>query len=524
MAIPASRTIRLVLGDQLNAQHSWYAEPDPEVLYLIAELPQEVSYVRHHVQKVLAFFCAMKHFASCLSEQGHQVLWLDLDDTVEYEDLAALLRFVIEESGAERFEYQRPDEYRLCQQLESFCTDSDISSELFETEHFLIPFDTFDDYLPAGKQPRMENFYRRIRRETGWLMEADDSSSDPDGLKPVGGRWNFDKENRKSMPGSVEPPHPKLFANQVDEALKRLERHSFSTQGTMQGDTLDWPVDREQSLQLLDYFVSTLLPCFGDYQDALTDRGWALFHSRLSFSLNSKMISPGEVVECVIDAWRSAPDQYRLASVEGFVRQVIGWREFMRAIYWTRMPEYEELNELDHHGDLPEFYWTGETRMACMAQAIGQSLQHAYAHHIQRLMVTGNFALLAGVHPDQVDDWYLGIYVDAIQWVELPNTRGMSQFADGGIVASKPYVSSGNYINKMGDHCGSCFYDVKQRTGSKACPFNALYWHFMNRHRERLERNPRIGMVYRSWERMDPEKRRALLAHADELLLNLDEL
>jgi deoxyribodipyrimidine photolyase-related protein len=244
----------------------------------------------------------------------------------------------------------------------------------------------------------------------------------------------------------------------------------------------------------------------------------------LSFALNAKLLAPREVVAAVLDAHAQQPECFPLAAVEGFVRQVIGWREFMRGIYWLNMPGYESCNELQHERGLPAFYWTGKTRMACMAQAIGQSLQQAYAHHIQRLMVTGNFALLAGVHPDAVDEWYLGIYIDALQWVELPNTRGMSQWADGGLVASKPYVSSGNYINRMGDHCRSCHYDVKQRTGPAACPFNALYWHFMQRHRERLENNPRIGMVYRSWDRMDADQREALLGHAETLLERLDEL
>ena len=379
-----------------------------------------------------------------------------------------------------------------------------------------MPFDALDAYLPAGKQPRMEHFYRRIRRESGWLMDADG--------QPTGGRWNFDAENRKAMPAGVQPPAPRLFDNPLCDARARLERHGIRTIGRLAGDSLTWPVDRQQSLQLLEDFVERLLPEFGPYQDALTDRGWSLFHSRLSFSLNVKLLSPREVVEAVLEAWRAQPERYPLACVEGFVRQVIGWREFMRGIYWTRMPAYAGLNELDHQRPLPAFYWTGETRMACMAQAIGQSLEHAYAHHIQRLMVTGNFALLAGVHPDQVDEWYLGIYIDALHWVELPNTRGMSQFADGGVVASKPYVSSGNYLNKMGDHCANCHYDVKKRTGERACPFNALYWHFMHRHQARLERNPRIGMVYRSWARMEPATRSALLEHAERMLESIDTL
>ncbi|MEJ2534716.1 MAG: cryptochrome/photolyase family protein [Gammaproteobacteria bacterium] len=508
------RTLRLVLGDQLNAAHPWFRETDDEVLYLLAELRQEATYARHHVQKIAAFFAAMERFAQTLREAGHRVLHLDLDDTADFEDLPALLSHLCAKTGAKRFEYQRPDEYRLLCQLESFCDGLEIGSAPARSHHFLVPFEALDDYFPADRQQRMETFYRRVRRETGWLMDDDG--------KPEGGQWNYDVENRKALPKEASPPPPLLFENDVSDLLERIGRHDIPVIGRIDDDRLGWPVDREQSLALLEHFVTELLACFGDYQDALTDRGWSLFHSRLSFSMNAKLLSPREVVEAVLEAWRERPDELPLSSVEGFVRQVIGWREFVRGIYWTRMPDYATLNELGHERGLPSFYWTGETRMACMAQAIGQSLDHAYAHHIQRLMVTGNFALLAGVHPDEVDAWYLGIYVDALQWVELPNTRGMSQFADGGVLASKPYAASANYLNKMGDHCGGCAYDPKQRHGEGACPFNALYWHFMDRHRERFERNPRIGMIYRSWDRMDSERRDAIREHAERLLENLD--
>ena len=516
MNVPGCKRLRLLLGDQLDRNHPWFGSVGEDTLYVIAELPQEATYVRHHVQKVLAFFLAMEAFAEELETAGHRVLRLDLDATVAFADLPALLGHLLSASGAESFEYQRPDEHRLLVQLSRFCDGLSIASHCERTRHFLVPFDELDRTFPVDKQQRMEHFYRRIRKQSGWLMDDDG--------KPVGGKWNYDVENRKAMPADVAPPPPMLFDNPVGEARARIERHGIETIGALAGDTLGWPIDRAQSLALLEHFCSELLPAFGDYQDALTDRDWSLFHSRLSFSMNSKILSPREVVEAVLEAWSSAPERYPLAAVEGFVRQIIGWREFMRGIYWTRMPDYAELNALDHQRELPAFYWTGETRMACMKQAIDQSLEHAYAHHIQRLMVTGNFALLAGVHPDAVDAWYLGIYIDAIEWVEMPNTRGMSQFADDGIIASKPYVSSGNYINKMGDHCKGCFYDVKAKAGPRACPFNPLYWHFMDRHRERLARNPRIGMIYRSWDRMDADRRQALLDSAESLLENLDAL
>lgn len=516
MSVPACQRLRLLLGDQLDRAHPWFDETDDDTLYVIAELRQEATYARHHLQKVLAFFLAMEAFAGELEDAGHRVLRLDLDDTAAFDDLPGLLRHLLADSGAGCFEYQRPDEYRLLVQLSEFCDGLDIDFACVPTRHFLIPFDELEATFPTDRQLRMEHFYRRIRKDSGWLMDEDG--------EPVGGQWNYDVENRKAMPADVEPPTPRLFENDATAARERLERHGIETIGRLKGDLLGWPVDRAQSRQLLDFFVDELLPDFGDYQDALTDRGWSLFHSRLSFSMNSKMLSPREVVEAVLDAWSGDRDRYPLAAVEGFVRQIIGWREFMRGIYWTRMPDYGERNALDHQRDLPDFYWTGETRMACMKQAIDQSLDHAYAHHIQRLMVTGNFALLAGVHPDAVEDWYLGIYVDAIEWVEMPNVRGMSQFADDGVIASKPYVSSGNYINKMGDHCKGCHYDVKTRSGDKACPFNPLYWHFMYRHRDRLAGNPRIGMIYRSWDRMGDDKQEALLETAERMLENLEAL
>ena len=514
--IPACKRLRLVLGDQLNRGHPWFDDTDDDTLYVLAELHQEATYVRHHVQKVLAFFAAMAAFARALEESGHRVLHLDLDDTAGFDGLPALLSELLEASGAEAFGYQRPDEWRLLEQLSRFCDDLDLPTDCARTHHFLVPFAELDTRFPTDKQQRMEHFYRRIRKESGWLMDEDD--------KPVGGQWNYDVENRKAMPADVEPPDALLFDNDIGEARARLEKHGIETIGRLEGDVLGWPVDRAQSRALLKHFVDELLPHFGDYQDALTDRDWSLFHSRLSFSMNSKILSPREVVEAVLDAWSEDRDRYPLAAVEGFVRQIIGWREFMRGIYWTRMPDYAGMNHLEHDRALPGYYWTGETRMACMKQAIGQSLEHAYAHHIQRLMVTGNFALLAGVDPDAVDAWYLGIYIDAIEWVEMPNTRGMSQFADGGIIASKPYVSSGNYIRKMGDHCKGCFYDQKSRAGERACPFNPLYWHFMVRHRDRFDSNPRIGMIYRSWDRMDEDRRDAILDSAEQVLENIESL
>ncbi len=515
MAKKRYQTLRLILGDQLDIQHSWFASVDDSVLYLIAELRQETGYARHHVQKVCCFFLAMARFAEALIEKGHDVCYLTLDDTADHEDLTALLDATLRDHDIERFEYQLPDEYRVEQQLADWASNAGIAVSAVESEHFYLSREALPRYFSRDRNHLMETFYRSMRRESGILM---------DGAKPLGGRWNFDAENRKKLPKTEQVPSPRLFEHDASAVLERLERHGVETIGRTPGTRLSWPVTRRESLGLINHFCDELLPDFGRYQDAMTDRGWALFHSRLSFSLNAKLIRPHEVIERAINAFESRPDDISLAAIEGFVRQILGWREFMRGIYWTYMPGYATRNTFRHQGALPAFYWDGDTKMHCMKTAIEHSLDHAYSHHIQRLMVTGNFALLLGVHPDAVDDWYLGIYADALQWVEITNTRGMSQFADDGIVATKPYISSGKYIQRMSDHCSQCAYDVKRRTGEGACPFNVFFWEFLDRHRARLADNHRMGMMMRNLERIDAVEldeirttARQYRQHADEL-------
>lgn len=285
-----------------------------------------------------------------------------------------------------------------------------------------------------------------------------------------------------------------------------------------------WPTTRAQALALVKSFVDDFLPAFGTYQDAMTSANWHLFHSRLSFAMNTKMLHSLEVIEAAIKAWRKKPSKIEIQQIEGFVRQILGWREYMRGIYWAMMPDMTAMNYFDHQAPLPNFYWTSDTRMNCLRAAVGQSLKYAYAHHIQRLMVTGNFALLAGIHPDAVDEWYLGIYVDAIQWGELPNTRAMSQFADGGLIATKPYISSAKYIHSMSDYCEACEYNWKQRHGDAVCPFNSLYWDFFARHRKSLKKNPRVAMMYRVWDRMQKGEQKEVLTQAAAYKRNLNHL
>lgn len=508
-------TLRLILGDQLNIRHSWFTRPSRDVLFVMMEMRQETDYARHHMQKVAAFFAAMRAFAAALEDTGHRVRYLRLDDAENRQELPANLARIAEDTGAERIEYMLPDEYRLDRQLRDFAASTSFPCTAVDSEHFLTERDELERMFAGKKQYLMERFYREMRRTHDVLME--------DG-EPAGGRWNFDRENRKRWNGEVEPPGGTNLRNDVRDIVSMLSNAGVQTTGHIDAKALPWPVTRTQALKRLSQFIEHALPHFGTWQDAMSAGEPFLFHSLLSFALNIKLLHPMEVIRAAEDAWNEDPERYGLPQVEGFIRQVLGWREYMRGIYWARMPEYAELNALGHDRALPGFYWTAETGMACMHHAIDQSLEHAYAHHIQRLMVTGNFALLAGINPDEVDAWYLGIYIDAIEWVEITNTRGMSQYADGGIVGSKPYVSSANYIRRMSDYCSACRYDHRKRHGENACPFNSLYWHFLERHRGQFSGNPRMAQIYRVFDRMDEEERRATLHQAEHWLARLDIL
>lgn len=515
------KTLRLILGDQLNAEHSWYSRADESTLYLIAELHQETGYVTHHIQKVSAFFAAMEHFANHLTLKGHQVTYLSLDQSAQFADLPNLIVSLLKQHQCTHFEFQRPDEYRLYEQLHSLAgtlSQTGFYCREWDTEHFLLPFSEIEADFPAGKHILMEHFYRRMRKRFNLLMDDD---------QPLGGKWNFDQSNRNKLKANElkDIPAPLCFANDVSAILRRIESHHIATIGKAQQQLL-WPVTASQAKALLDFFCRHCLARFGCFQDAMTENSphsWSLYHSRLSFALNCKLISPKDVIEQAINAFEQN-SVINIAQIEGFVRQILGWREYIRAIYWANMPNYSQTNALKATRHLPDFFWTGKTKMACMKAAITQSLDYAYAHHIQRLMVTGNFCLLAGIAPDEVEQWYLGIYIDAIEWVEMPNTRGMALFADNGIIATKPYAASGNYINKMSDHCKHCFYDVKTKTEANSCPLNSLYWNFLHQNDTWLAKNPRTRMIYRSWDNMSKEGRKSILDKANNILANINML
>ena len=344
-----------------------------------------------------------------------------------------------------------------------------------------------------------------------------------EGSKPEGGEWNYDKSNRKKWKKETLIPPYKIFLKDVSELVNEIKIADIQTIGNINIKNFEYPTTRNEVLDQLDYFCSHLLIYFGDFQDAMHTDEVNLYHSRISFAMNIKLISPKEVIEKVLETYRHAKNEIHISQVEGFIRQIIGWREYMRGMYWALMPSYKELNVLNNQNKLPNFFWTGKTKMNCLKNTINNSLDNAYAHHIQRLMITGNFALLMQIHPDEVDAWYLGIYNDAIEWVQLTNTRGMSQFADGGKIATKPYVSSANYIDKMSNYCGSCYYNKKEKTTPKACPFNSLYWNFLDDKREQLSKNRRMGMMYSLLNKIPASDLASIKEKAQHIIENADE-
>jgi deoxyribodipyrimidine photolyase-related protein len=505
-------TLIPVLGDQLSFDLSSLAGADSaDSIILMMEVADETTYVRHHKRKIAFILSAMRHHAEALRVAGWTVRYVTLDDPANSGSFTGEVARALADTGADRIVVTHAGEWRVQAMLESWETLFGVPVAIRPDTRFVAPAGFFETWAEDRKQLRMEFFYREMRRETGLLMDGD---------KPEGGEWNYDKENRKPaerdlmMPGI---PHfePDAITQQVLEMVAaRFGDHIGKL------DNFGIAVTRDDARVAQDYFLKHALPRFGDYQDAMLTGEPILYHAHLSFYLNIGLLNP-------LDLCRAVETEYGdgrvpLNAAEGFIRQVIGWREYVRGIYWWAGPDYGTRNFLQAKRALPAFYWTGETDMHCMAQAIGQTIDLAYAHHIQRLMVTGNYALLIGADPDDVDRWYLEVYADAYEWVEQPNTRGMILFGDGGLLGSKPYAASGAYIDRMSDYCGHCRYDVKQRTGPDACPFNALYWDFLVRNRDKLGSNQRLAMPYRNWDRMTPEAQKSLRMSAKAYLDALD--
>ncbi|GAA0299235.1 cryptochrome/photolyase family protein [Rhodovulum strictum] len=498
----------LVLGDQLSPGLSALRAADKaRDLVVMAEVMAEASYVRHHPKKIAFFFAAMRKFAARLSAAGWRVAYTRLDDPDNTQSIPGeLLRHAAAE-GAREVLATEPGEWRLIAAL----ADLPLTLHQLPDDRFIASHAEFDAWAAGRKSLRMEYFYREMRRKTGLLME---------GGAPAGGKWNYDAENRKPAAPDLFRHGPLRFDPDdiVQEVLTLVETRFADNFGQLR--PFWFATDADQAEAALAHFLTNALPGFGDTQDAMLTGDRFLNHAFLSPYLNAGLLDP-------LDICRRAEAEYRagrapLNAVEGFIRQILGWREFVRGIYFREGPDYPTRNALTHTRPLPALYWGAGTQMNCIAQAIAQIREDAYAHHIQRLMLTGNFALLAGIDPGALHEWYLAVYADACEWVEAPNTIGMSQFADGGIVASKPYVSSGAYIDRMSDYCRSCAYDVRQKTGQGACPFNLLYWHFLDRHRDRFAANPRMGPIYRTWDRMSPARRAEILSGAQAVLDRLD--
>jgi deoxyribodipyrimidine photolyase-related protein len=500
------RHLIVILGDQLDRRSPALDDFDParDAVWM-AEVAEEATHVWSHKARIALFLTAMRHFRDELQQRGWSVLYRPLDAADNCGSLAGELERTLQRQRPQAVLLVEPGDYRVEQALRQTCSRQGVPLRVLEDRHFYASRAEFAEHARGRKQLRLEFFYREMRRRHDVLMAGD---------QPEGGAWNFDAENRKSFGQAGPPavPTPLAFAPDAvtREVLQLVATRFADHPGSL--EAFDWPVTPEQARLALEDFLTQRLARFGDYQDAMwTDQPY-LYHARISAALNLKLLDPREAVEGAERLYRlgKAP----LPAVEGFIRQILGWREYVRGVYWLLMPEYAQRNALNAQQPLPNFYWTGQTDMNCLRQVIGQTLQLGYAHHIQRLMVTGLYALLLGVHPRAVHEWYLAVYVDAVEWVELPNTLGMSQYADGGVMASKPYVASGKYIERMSNYCQGCRYDPAAAVGAKACPFTTLYWDFLLRHEQQLADNPRMRMQIRNAERLSPDRRRAIQQQA----------
>ncbi len=503
----------MVLGDQLDAGNPALAAADPASdIVLMAETSGEAAHVWSHKQRIAVFFAAMRHRAENLGAEGWQVDYRPVDEQLG--SLGEALADAVQRHGAEQILVTEPGEWRVRSELADAAKGAGAEICWFDDTHFFASHREFRDWARDRKQLVMEYFYREMRRRHDVLMDGD---------QPQGDRWNFDKDNRGSFgrKGPGELPEPRRFEPDdiTRQAIADVRTHFPDHPGSL--EAFGWPVTPADASAALDDFVAHRLPLYGQYQDAMWAGEPFLYHSLISVALNLKLLDPREAVAAAEAAWRDG--HVPLAAAEGFVRQILGWREFIRGVYWLHMPGYETGNHYSHERPLPAFFWTGDTSMTCLKQSIGDTLANGYAHHIQRLMVIGNFSLLAGLAPREVCAWFLAVYVDAVEWVELPNTLGMALHADGGIVGSKPYVSTGRYIQRMSNYCATCRYDPGQRTGEKACPFTTLYWNFLDRNRESLAANGRMGLTLRNLDRLDPEELAAIAERADAVLGRLDD-
>lgn len=500
--------LRFLLGDQLTRSVSALRDLDKKRdTVLMVEVADETTYVPHHPQKIVFILSAMRHFAETLKKDGINVDYVKLDDPKNTGSFTGELQRALKRHKSDSVVMTEPGEWRVLQMMQDWRETLPVPLTIREDDRFIASLDEFSAWAQGRKQLRMEYFYRDMRKKTGFLMEGDD---------PFGGAWNFDAENRKALPKNHTPPKRKRFAPDpiTQDVIALVKKRFDSHYGTV--EPFGWAVTRTDALKALDDFIKQGMESFGDYQDAMQAGAPFLYHSLISPYLNVGLLTAEEVCARVDRLARD--EKIPLNAAEGFIRQIIGWREYVRGLYWLKMPDYAAANALGAKRALPAFFWTGKTTMNCLHQCIGDTLENAYAHHIQRLMVIGNFSLLAGLDPKDVQDWFLAVYADAFEWVELPNVSGMALFADGGVMASKPYAASGAYIDRMSDYCQGCTYSPKERTGSKACPFNYLYWDFLARNADQLSRNPRMGMPYKNLRAMDEKRRQEIARDAAAFL------
>jgi deoxyribodipyrimidine photolyase-related protein len=501
--------LRIILNDQLSSTISSLegCSKDRDIV-LLCEVLEEMTYVKHHKKKIAFLLSAKRHFAEQLKVEGYHVIYTKLDDENNTGFLTGEVERVLKRHKIDQIVVTHPSEYRVLADVKSWQNKFGIPVEIRSDGRFLCSADEFADWAKGRKQLRMEYFYREMRKKYSVLMNGDE---------PVGGQWNYDSENRKPPEQGLKIPAP--YHNEIDDITREvvaLVAHSFPDHfGDLQ--PFYFAVTREQALDALKQFISQRLANFGDYQDAMIqDEPW-MYHSHISFYLNCGILLPLECVQAAAEAYRQ--NMVPLNAVEGFIRQIIGWREYVRGIYWLRMPDYARENYFNAKRNLPDFYWTANTKMNCLQQCVSETKKNAYAHHIQRLMVLGNFALIAGIDPSKVNEWFLIVYADAFEWVELPNVSGMILFADGGYLASKPYAAGGSYINKMSNYCKNCSYKISKKNGTDACPFNYLYWDFLSRNWDKLYANHRLGMMYKTYDRMSEEKKQAI-AHDSQQFFN----
>ncbi|WP_284756757.1 cryptochrome/photolyase family protein [Agrobacterium sp. fls2-241-TYG-188a] len=507
------RNLIFILGDQLSLEISSLEGADPaNDVVLMCEVAEETTYVRHHRKKIILILSAMRHFAEELSAKGFEVRYIRLDDDENTGSFTGELKRAVGSLNPEHIVVTEPGEWRVLHAMQNWEEQMGRSVDIRTDRRFIASHEDFRQWAEGRKQMTMEFFYREMRRKTGLLMEGD---------QPVSGRWNYDSENRAPAKTDLfRPRHPTFAPDETTRSVMELVDARFPDHmGKAKG--FSFAVTRKDAEKAADAFIVEFLPRFGETQDAMVRDDPNLNHSLISFYINIGFLDPLAVCQAAERAYLQGDAP--INAVEGFIRQIIGWREYIRGVYWMFMPDYARKNFLDASRPLPDFYWSGKTDMACMATVIRETIDNAYAHHIQRLMITGNFALLAGLDPHAVHEWYLEVYADAYEWVELPNVIGMSQFADGGLLGSKPYAASGAYISRMSDYCENCRYDVHRKTGEGACPFNALYWDFLDRNAEKLSGNRRLAQPYATWRRMSDTKREDYRQSARLFLQKLDK-